>query len=270
MLRYAFIVLVVVACGCVSTRRTKFVADDVTWNQLVETVNQLQWEEADQGAAFEKAQKMLGLENYGGTQLDGTLFIAHGKRNAANAHPWPRVWRTEAQKLLCTGDLYGDGRTEYVLGCGWFGPMGGAVCVYDDVLRKIAEVSVDDVFAIELEDLIGDGGLEILCWQDHHNGTDGWLRYLTVFRLSKSRGLTRVWEGSTYSLSNLGGIDVTKHKIKILRTLGKPAVIKTEEIYSRGVHEDTENGTSYSYLKTPYTITRYVWNPVSERFEASK
>jgi len=269
-LRCAFIVVVVAACGCVSTRRADSSPDDVTWKHLVETVKQLQWSEAGQGAAFEKAQEVLGLEHYGGMQLDGKLFVADGKRSVSNAHPWLRVWRTEAQKLLCAGDLYGDGRTEYVLGCGWFGPMGGAVCVYDGALRKIAEISVDDVFALQLEDLIGDGGLEILCWQDHHNGTDGWRRYLTVFRLSKSRGLRPVWEGSTYSLSNLGGVDVTKHKIKIRRTLGKPAVIQTEEIYSRGVHEDTENRTSYSYLKTPYTINRYLWNPVSERFEASK
>jgi hypothetical protein len=203
-------------------------------------------------------------------QLGGELSVAQGKRNAAHAHPWPRVWRTDEQKLLCAGDLYGDGRTEYVLGFGWCGPMGGVVCVYDNELRKIADVPLDNVFSLELEDLTGDGGLEILCWQDHHNGTDGWRRYLTVFRLSKSQGLTRLWEGDSYSCSNAGGIDVTKHKIHILHTLGKPAVIETKHIYSRGTHEDTENGTSYSYLETPYTIARYVWNPVSQKFEAPK
>ncbi len=270
MSHYASIVLILAVCGCASPRQDNPSADDVTWKKLVETVNQLQWSETDQGAAFEKAQKELGLENYGVMQIDGTLFVSDGKRNAARAHPWPRVWRTERQKLLCAGDLHGDGRIEYVLACGWSGPMGGIVCVYDDSLRKIAEVSLDDVFAIRLEDLIGDGGLEILCWQDQHHGTDGWRRCLTIFRLSKNHGLMPVWEGSTYSLGNAGGIDVTKHKIRFLRTRGKPPVIETKEIYSRGTHEDEENGTSYSYLATPYTITRYVWNPVSETFAASK
>ena len=270
MFRYLSTVLFLVVCGCVSTRRADPPADDVIWKKLVATVNQLQWSESDQGAAFEKAQKELELENYRPMQLGGALFVAPGKRTIAQTRPWPRVWRPDCQKLLCAGDLDGDGKIEYVLGCGWFGPMGGAVCLYDDALRKTAEVVLDDVFALELEDLTGEGRLDILCWQDHHNGTDGWRRYLTIFRFSKSRGFTPVWEGSTYALSNAGGIDVTKHKIRILRTRGKPAVIETKEVYRRGTHEDTENGTSYSYLSTPYTITRYVWNPSSETFETSK
>lgn len=252
--------------GCVSSRRVNSSSDDVTWRKLVESVSQLQWSEADQGAAFKKAQKELGLDNYSKMQLSGGLFVANGKRNAVQTHPWPEVWKTETQKLLCAGDLCGDGKTKYVLGCGWFGPMGGVVCVYDEALRKIAEVSLDDVFALKLEDVTGDGRLDILCWQDQHNGTDGWRRNLTIFRLSKTCHLKSVWEGSTYAFSNAGGNDVTKHKIRILRTRDRPAVIETKEIYSRGTHVDDENGSSYSYLETPYTITRYVWNPISETF----
>jgi hypothetical protein len=237
-------------------------------------VSRLQWSETNQYVAIEKAKKELGLENMGGL-AEGTLFVAHGKRNAVQTHPWPRVGfdadgiygGARDQKLLCAGDLYGNGKTEYVLGCGWFGPMGGVVCIYDEALRKIADVSLDDVFALQLEDLTGDGGLEILVWQDHHNGTDGWRRYLQIFRLSKSCGLKTVWEGATYSLGGAGGFNVTKSKIRIRRKGGKPAVIETKEIYSRGTHQDSEDGPSYSYFETPCATTRYVWNPVSETFE---
>ena len=270
MLRYFHIALILTACGCVSAHRPNTPAGDVTWTKLVEIVSQLQWSEADNGAAFERAQRKLGLENFGAMELGGTLSVARGNRTAARAHPWPRPWGTLDQKLLCAGDLNGDGRTEYILGCGWFGPMGGIVCIYDDTLRKIAEVALDDVFALRLEDLIGDGGLEILCWQDHHNGTDGWRRYLTIFKFSKSRGLMPVWEGDIYSLSTAGGIDVTKHKVRFIRKRGQPAVIETKHTYSRGTHQDTDSATSYSYLETPYTITRYLWNPASEKFEAPK
>ena len=275
MLRYSSIILVLAVCGCASTRRADSPADDVTWIKLVETVSQLQASQADQGAAFEKAQKELGLEKYGGREGAAVLFVAHGKRNAVQTHPWPRVGFGAGancggagnQNLVCAGDLYGDGKTEYVLGCGWSGPMGGAVCIYDEALRKIAEVSLDDVFALQLEDLTGDGGLEILVWQDRHNGEDAWRRYLQIFRLSQSRGLKTVWEGATYSISDLGGTYVTKSKIRIRRKGGKPAVIETKEIYSRGTTEDADNGTSHSYSKTPCAITRYEWNPVSETFE---
>lgn len=252
--------------GCVSSRWGNSSSDDVTWRKLVESVSQLQWSEADQGAAFEKAQKELGLDNYSAMALSGRLFVANGKRNAVQTHPWPQVWKTESQILLCAGDLCGDGKTKYVLSGGWFGPMGGFVCVYDEALRKIAEVSLDNVFALKLEDLTGDGRLAILCWLDQHNGTYGWRRNLTIFRLSKTCHLKPVWEGSIYAESYAGGIDVTKHKIRILRKRDKPAVIETKEIYRRGTHEDDESGSSYSYLETPYTITRYVWNPISETF----
>jgi len=249
-------------------RRADSLQGNLTWEKLVGTVNQLEWSEADDGAAFEKAQESLGLENYNAMQLDGPLFVAHEMGGAAWTHPLPRPWHTEDQKLLCAGDLCGDGRTEYVLGFGWFGPMGGVVCVYDDTMRKIAEVPLDDVYGLQLEDVIGDGGLEILCWQDHHNGTDGWLRYLTIFRLSRSGVLQPIWEGFTYS--ELSVDNITKQKIRIRQTPGKPAVIETEEVYSRGTHEDTDDGTSYSYLETPYTTTRYLWNPVTQTFETAK
>lgn len=264
------LLLALALSGCVSAHRANSSEDDPTWTKLVQTAKQLQWSEADDGAAFAKAQKELGLEEYGAMDLGGTLFVAKGKRNEVHTRPWPKVWRAGNQMLICAGDLYGDGRTEYVLGCGWFGPMGGFIVIYDAALRKISEVKLDNVFALQLEDLLGDGGLEILCWEDHHNGTDGWLRYLAIFKPSKARGLTKVWEGATYSCSNAGGFDVTKHKLRIVRTRGKPAIIETKHIYSRGIHEDTEDGTSYSYLETPYTRTRYVWNPVSGKFEAPK
>jgi hypothetical protein len=147
--------------------------------------------------------------------------------------------------------------------------MGGIVCIYDDAMRKIVEVPVDAVFKVQLEEVIGDGELEILCWQDHRNGTDGWRRYLMIFRLSKRLDLKPVWEGSTHTLSGAGGTAVTKHKIRILGASGKPAVIESEEIYRRGAHVDEESENSYSILETPYTITRYAWNPASEKFEAS-
>src|SRR5262249_10312156 len=142
--------------------------------------------------------------------------------------------------------------------------------IYDDALCKIAEIKLDNVFAVQLDDLLGDGGQEILCWQDHHNGTDGWRRYVTIFKVSKSGSLTPLWEDFTYSYSNAGGFDITKRKLRIRKQHGGPAIIETKETYSRGTHEDTDNGTSYSYLETPYTITRFVWNPVSEKFEAPK
>lgn len=257
-------------CGCASTQQPKSPADDATWTKLVERLNQPQWTEADKGSAFERAQRELGLENFGAMELGGTLSVARGNRTAAHAHPFPSVWRTQDQKVVCAGDLNGDGRTEYVLGCGWFGPMGGALCVYDGTLRKVAEVALDDVFALRLEDLIGDGGLEVLCWQDHHNGTDGWRRYLTIFRFSEIGGLTPVWEGDIYSFSTAGGIDVTKHTVRFIRKRGQPTIIARKHTYSRGTHEDTDNATSYSYLQTPDTVTRFVWDPVSEKFESVK
>jgi len=254
-------------CSC-ATGRTA--ADRATWDRLIATINRLQWSAIDQGAAFEQAQKELALGNYSAMQLGGPLFVARGDRTAVSVGSHSKPWHSLDQTLLCAGDLDGDGRMEYVMGCGWFGPIGGFICVYNDSLQKIVELPTDSAFAVELEDVTGDGRPEILCWQDEHRGTDGWRRYLTIFKLSKDNGLKPVWEGPSYTYSQSGGFDITKHRIRILKVPGKPAIIESKETDNRGTHEDVEAGTSYSYHGSDHEMARYAWDPVSEKFLVSK
>ncbi|HTV43007.1 MAG TPA: hypothetical protein VMF08_20755 [Candidatus Sulfotelmatobacter sp.] len=244
------IVIVLAFClcgGCVSQRSLQ-PSDERTWENFVRLVNQLQWSEADQGSAFEKTQKTLGLDSYSAMELDGNVVVTPGNRHKAKPSPMPRVWAGNDEKLVCAGDLYGDGRTEYVLAFGWFGPMGGVICVYDPSLRKIVDQRVDgNVVWLELDDLLHDGKLELICCQDHHHGTDGWLRDVTVYRISKSGTLNEIWKDYIYSEFEAGV--VSKQKVRFLQTAGKPEVIET------------------TTSDAPHKTAEYVWNPASGTFE---
>ena len=253
--------------GCVSTQRA-LPPDEATWQKLIKTTKQLEWSEADQGAAFEKAQKALGLEDLSPMALEGPLFIAAGDRRRVSRHPLPRIWKTEDQNLLCAGDLFADGQIEYVLGIGWFGPMGGMICIYDQHLRKITEMPADDIFALQLEDLLGDGHLELLCWQDEHHGSGEWQRYLTIFRVSRTGILQPVWQEYTYS--EWGNINISKQKIRIHCRIGRPAIIDCVETYDLGhCKAEGPDDFSYDYVSLPWTTKRYEWDPAADKFTES-
>jgi hypothetical protein len=232
--------------GCASPSVNPRVTDP-TWDRFVTLVRQLEWSTADRGAACESAQKLLGLEQYSPMELQGHLVVAHGDRHKAKLFPAPYVWGADAQRLVCAGDLFGDGRTEYVFACGWSGPMGGVICIYDDSLRKIRDERVDgDVFGVELADLLGDRKLELLCWQDHHHGTDGWVRDLTIYKPAPAGEMREVWSDYTYA----EGTATARKKIQLHRVRGWPAVIEARE-------------TSTS----PPTTTWYEWNPQLGKFQ---
>jgi hypothetical protein len=206
----------------------------------------------------------LGLSENTAWAWGGKLIIAKFPRTEAMVQPEPKVWETRDQVLVCAGDVCGDSRPEYVLGMGWFGPMGGVLCVYDSGMRKIAEVETQCLWGIRLEDLTNDGKKEIICWSDAHHGSGEWDRRISIYKYFDGAGLKLVWEGGLYEEFS-GFLD--KYEIEIKKEEGRPAVIVKKHVLSQWTEHSPDNKRANIRSFKLHPTEAYTWSPVTRRFD---
>ena len=168
--------LISLAVGCSPSQLKAASSSDQAWKRFVKIVRDLSNNQLSNDGdieAFLQGLKQLRLDERYASGW-GRLVIADSPRTEAMVRPEPRVWETDKQVLICSGDIYGDSRPEYVLGMGWMGPSGGVLCLYDSDLRKIAQVETECLWGIRIEDLTNEGKNEIICWSDAHHGSGLW------------------------------------------------------------------------------------------------
>ncbi len=233
-----------------------------TWSNFIQTVKELQSHDSTTEYPNEKfyhAQKLLDMEKHDFNYW-GKIIVADSPYTEAMVKPEPEVWKVNDQILVCSADLYGDTHREYAFGMGWMGPAGGILCIYDSLMRKLAEVETYCLWRISLRDLTNEGKNEILCWSDEHHGTGEWFRYLTIYGYYKNLGLKILWEGKLYNEA-LNCID--KYEIEINKENSKSAVIFKKHVFSQ-YHNGLDTTVYYKKLEPMET---FHWNSVNKQFE---
>lgn len=251
------------ASGCRTPLPTGHVdSDDANWKHFTNVASALEWSNSDNGGGYFHALETLGLTNW--TFIHGPVLVAQGDRRKVMIQPVPDLWKADAQVLLASGNVTGDGQPKYILTAGWWGPLAGVLAVYDGHLKKLVELKMECIWGIELKDVTGDGVDEILCWEDEHHGSGFWMRWLTVVKYIEGRGLVVVWRGSTY-------YEVDKNleisDIWIEQKKGQSARIWKKDIYRQHLEPGDRNGNRELIKGQPNELSSYVWNSATLRFE---
>ncbi len=240
-------------------------AREDAWKRFViaagETTNG-NFSKTDNGKKWLHSLEVMGLTKW--TWILDPVLVAEGDRSRVFRQPIPEVWKTNGQLLLASGDINGDGRPEYILGAGWFGPMGGVLAVYDDALRKIAEREMECIWGIELKDLTADGIPEILVWEDEHKGSGQYARWLTILGFVGDKGFAVVWRGSTYFQL---GYFLDTYRIGIDSPPGKTAVITQTRLHTEWPQQVDDKWVVKAADLSETNV--YVWNKADMRFQGT-
>ncbi len=251
--------LLPLATGCVTPGEpAQTYPDDKAWKAFTQTARSLEWRDWDKGRAYVNACLALGLTNY---RIRGPVFIAQKERSEIRRKPIPKIGEAHEQVLVAAGDVAGDETPEYVLGAGWSDPAGGVMAVYDQDLRKMAELNIECVWGIELKDLTNDGRCEILCWEDQHQGRGLWQRRLSILRYVEGKGLAVIWKGSTYDQV---GDFLETHRIAIDQPRGGSAVIV--QTLLRKEWPQRVGNEWLVRTSEPRSSASYVWDKAQARF----
>jgi hypothetical protein len=237
--------------------------DDADWKRFVDTAQMLDLRSESGLSNYYAACETLGLTNLN-YFIHGPVVAAKGTIRHVFQNP-PKIWEaSDDQVLIVQGKVIGTNRSEYILGAGWSGPMGGVLAVYDTHLHKLAEIEMEDIWSIETKDVTADGSDEIICWEDEHHGNGLWTRWMTILKYVDGKGLVAVWRGATYDEA---GESLNKYDISIEQKKGQPSRIRSKHTYEQYLEPGDRNGNRELIKSHPNEVSSYVWNPATLRFE---
>ena len=125
---------------------------------------------------------------------DSTTLEIPGAETLLNGVTWTL--------LGITGNVTGDGRTEYVIGTCLEAPTYGHLFVYTGPSDEPAVIRCHKIVMLELTDITGDGLSEILSVEDNHYGTNTTRRVFNVYHLSSPSVIHRVFSHDVLDLTD--------------------------------------------------------------------
>ena len=234
--------------------------EDSGWNQFLTVANALDLSSNNLDEYYD-AIKTLDLKD---CYIQGPVLIAEGTRKQVSRQPAPKAWEGDDQVLVASGDVDGDGKSEYILGAGWSGPFAGVLAVYDSDLKKLAELKMECIWGVEIQDITGDGADEIICREDQHHGSGLWQQRMTIVKYLEGKGLVVVWSGNTY---NEAGTYLDKYDIWIEQKKCQPARIWERHTYEQFLEPADRYDNRELVQRNPNELSSYIWNPATLQFE---
>jgi hypothetical protein len=135
-----------------------------------------------------KINKKKGKEQYG-YQL---MFNHHNPKNIEIPNFEEILNGLHYILLSCYGRVIPAAKNGYIVGTVNEGPTPGNIIVFDENLRKIAQIESQKVVKIKLLDLLDEGTLQIITWEDHHYGTNTTRRVLNIYKIDV-KGISRIF-----------------------------------------------------------------------------
>ena len=131
--------------------------------------------------------------------------------------------------LSCYGQIIPPERNGYIVGTAVEGPTFGRIIIFDDTFKKIADIDAQKVVKIKLINLLNEGALQIITWEDHHFGTNTTRRVLNIYMIYRSQAIKKIFSHDIVDATFISGGKEVHYSIDYYSLIRKKQIIVINE-----------------------------------------